>query len=77
MYKKVNKTQARKLFLQKKDIYILPCKVYIGNMWIKPYIANITKKVDFDFDKLINEYEYYNCNYELGYYASYYIKINE
>ena len=80
MYKKVNKKQARKLFLQRYDIYLLPCKVNLQNMWIKPCIISIVNKEngkarDVDFDKLVNEYEYYNCNYnELGKYASYYIK---
>ena len=28
------------------------------------------------FDKRVNNFEYYNCNYELGYYTSFYVEVN-
>ena len=29
------------------------------------------------FDRTVNEFEYYNCNSEMGYYAHYFIKEQE
>ena len=28
------------------------------------------------FNNIVNSFEYYNCNHELGYYASFYIKTD-
>lgn len=82
-YKKVNKPTARKLFNGGKEVYLLPNKAnpivldpnYKG--MYEPVV--ITKKGDEDnqFDRLVNSFEYYNCNNEVGYYAHYYIKINK
>ena len=27
-----------------------------------------------DFDSVVNEFEFYNCNYETGYYSAFYIE---
>lgn len=79
MYIKVNKTKARNLFNQGKTVYIVPCKVRFdfNNMWIKPYEINNSKIDEYTtFDTIINSFEYYNCNYELGYYTSYYVQAD-
>lgn len=81
MYIKVNKTKARNLFNQGKTVYIVPCKVRFdfNNMWIEPYEINKSKYEYYDvdtFDIIINSFEYHNCNYELGYYASYYVQAD-
>lgn len=79
-YKKVNKPTARKLYNNGLTIYLLPCKVSdtaltSKNSWVSPVeislfaCAHSANK----FDRTVNEYEYYNCNAELGYYASYYV----
>ena len=73
-YTRINKTKARRLFYQGKDIYIVPCNVScdFSNMWILPYKINTT--IDFHFDTAINNFEYYNCNdKETGLYPAYYI----
>jgi hypothetical protein len=78
-YKRINKKLARSLYNKDNTscivIYLLPCKVNLNNMWIS--LTPIKKYLHGDFDTNINAYEYYNCNNELGYYASYYIEINE
>ena len=76
---KINKTKARKLYNNNVNIYIIPCKVYpnYNNMWIQPIKLNkeeyIDKNYENDFDKIINNFEYYNCNTEVGRYTSFYI----
>lgn len=77
---RINKNKARKYYNKnKKNLYILPCKIYpcFNNKWIQP--INIVKSgsyngdPDLDFDNRINAYTFFNCNYELGYYLSYYV----
>ena len=80
-FNKVNKPTARKLYNCGVTIYLLPCKVSEvalqtgGNMWVSPVeISLLTCKHDANkFDRSVNDFEYYNCNAELGYYASYYV----
>lgn len=78
-FKKVNKTQARKLYNKNVNIYIVPCKVFpnYSSIWIKPIKLNkeeyLEKYYEIDFDKIINNFEFYNCNKDLGKYTSYYI----
>lgn len=68
---KINKSKARRLFNEGVAINLLPCKVRLNSMWIKPCL--IEKKASGNFDDYVDEFEHYNCNYELGYYTSYYI----
>ena len=74
---KIDKRKARNLYNRGISIYLLPCKVRLNNAWYTPHEININDyPYESDsFDKHVNAYEYYNCQYnELGYYASYYIK---
>ena len=70
---KIRKTMARKLFNEGKSIYLLPCKMRVNNMWQSPY--EMVKNEEYpDFDKMVNNYEYYNCQYnETGKYTAFYI----
>lgn len=70
---KVSKATARKLFREGKKVYVLPCKVRYDNQWIKPFLLQKTNT----FDRIVSEYEYHNCNAELGYYCSYYVEKME
>lgn len=77
MYYKVTKPIARKLFDNGEEIHLLPCKIpnsaLMNDGPISPAI--ISKSGDKDqFNTAVNYFEYYNCNYETGYYAHYYIK---
>lgn len=74
MWDKINKIQAEKLYILGKTIYVLPCRVTLDNPWIKPYEIHQDHVGDNSFDKVINNYMYYNCNSELGNYCSFYIK---
>jgi len=70
---KVNKATARNYFRAGKKVYVLPCKVRYDNEWIKPFLLQKTNT----FDRIVSEYEYHNCNAELGYYCSYYVENEE
>lgn len=79
-YKKVTKPIARKYYDNGKEVYLLPCKVNAHivfdssyNGFIQPYVIS-KHGSDGSFDKVVNEFEYYNCNSKMGYYAHYYIK---
>jgi len=72
-YTRVRKDVARKLFNEGKIIYLTPSNVAASDrsLWIKPYAIN--NRSGEDFDNLVNRFEYYNCNYELGYYTNFWI----
>lgn len=71
---KINKTKARKLFNEGKEIHLLPCKARFGGMWLGEGAVISNKILTSAFDTIVNEYIYYNCNNELGKYPAYYIK---
>jgi len=76
LLKKINKCKARKLWDNGKEILIIPCNMrpdseWYRNSWFKKELAYM----DYAFDKLIWNYEYYNClDGQTGFYAKYYIR---
>ena len=82
-YEKVNKPIARKMYDRGYEILLLPCKVSSSVLtrtphdydWILPVTINkynCDHKVN-KFNRTVLQYESYNCNAELGYYAHYYV----
>ena len=77
--KQVNKTLARKLFSEGVTVYILPSNMRLNNTWTRPYDINsdmYDMTVD-NFDKIVNSFEYYNCNNETGLYTHFLIENKE
>jgi hypothetical protein len=76
---KVNKTAARRLFNEGKILYLVPCKVYpnFGNCFITPYEIQKDRVKDgiVNFDRIVDNFEYYNCNNEVGRYTHYYVEV--
>lgn len=82
-YNRINKPTARRMFNKGYCVQLLPCKVNENILqipednlgWLKPTeISLSTSNHEANhFDRTVNEYEYYNCNAELGYYAHYYV----
>ena len=75
-YTRVRKDVARRLFNEGRTVYLTPSNVVASdtNMWIKPLaIEQREGKSKGEFDKQVNAFEYYNCNYELGYYTNFWI----
>lgn len=73
---KVNKATARKMYRSGCEIHLLPSKVRLDNEWVSPIAISLETHND-TFDRVVNRYEYYNCNAELGYYSSYYVTEHE
>ena len=82
-YKRINKPTARRMFNKGYSVQLLPCKVsenvfkvskeyYIGVLPTEISLSTSSQEAN-HFDRTVNEYEYYNCNAELGYYAHYYV----
>lgn len=83
-YKRVNKPTARKIYNHGCSIMLLPCKVNESALdgshpWVKPCEINIIDSKSFEnkFDRAVVNFEYYNCNAELGYYAHYYVSLED
>lgn len=83
-YKRVNKATARKLYNQGCTILLLPCNVSESaldgnNCWVKPVIISVDTCDEMfnKFDRTVREFQYYNCNSELGYYPHYYVSEEE
>ena len=83
-YNRITKPNARKMFNRGCDILLLPCKVGESALdgthsFIRPVKINILScpHLENNFDRTVNEYEYYNCNAELGYYAQYFVTDEE
>ena len=84
-YERVSKPKARKYYYNGLTIKLLPCKCNDilleenNSYWIKPVSISMmtSKESENNFDREVNEYEYYNCNAELGYYAHYYVSKEE
>jgi len=75
---KVNRNRAKRMFSEGSRIYLLPCKVALGNPFINPisfqtdeFTQDERCKLD-NFERYVDQYEYYNCCFELGNYPSYY-----
>lgn len=78
---RVNKTKARRLWAEGKEVYLQSCKSTFTGWWSHPYLLPSEEECEEGvgrktFDALVNEYEYHNCDYERGYYAHYYVQEN-
>lgn len=62
---KITRPVARRLFESGERIYLLPCKVRVGNPWINPMRASKNEDTN-SFDNIVSLYEYWNCDSELG-----------
>lgn len=80
-FQRVNKTEARNRAANGEKIGVCACNLDPFNPFWNPcaWYDPIGEAEAFDgfdtFDKFVNAYEYYNCSYEAGYYASYYVEV--
>lgn len=77
-YTRIKKPEARKLYNLGRPIMVLPCKVNPNSPWFSNSTVS-TESTDKNFDTLVNEFTYYNCNTaELGRRPAFYVlTINE
>lgn len=68
---KINKATARKLFNEGKEIWMTACNMRpeCGVLLNAPIYTDLT-----DFDKAVNAFQYYNCDYERGYRVAFYLE---
>lgn len=73
---RISKTVARKLYNTGRDVLFIPCNLnpennfYNLGIWENKKLAS-----QYDsFEKLVNSFEFYNCNNETGKYTAFYIK---
>ena len=83
-YSRVNKPTARKMYNNGCSILLLPCKVSGSAIdgshpWVKPYSMSLmtSEEETNRFDRAVRDYEIFNCNAELGYYAHFYVSDEE
>lgn len=73
-YTRISKALARVYYNESKPgeakFCLCPCKLRPGYPW-SPHMKAY-KKDEQDFDKLVSNFEWYNCSYEAGYYAAFY-----
>ena len=76
-YTRINKPEARKLYNLGRPIVVLPCKANPNSPWFSN--STVSKESGRDFNTLVNEFIYYNCNTsELGRYPAFYVvTVNE
>lgn len=72
-FKRVSKRVARKLYEAKQPIWITNHKLIPANMynWMATHQFN---DGTYTFDKMVNDWTYYNGNNEWGYYPAFYVK---
>lgn len=71
--KKVSKSVARKMFNAGEVIHIVPSKANPASMWFRDSMIVISKLRTPDFDAIVEKFQYYNCNNQLGKRVAYYI----
>ena len=69
---RVSKLKAKRLFQEGVTIYLYPCRAQASSIWLSP--LRINAEYSPSFDAIVNHYEYYNCNNELGRYAKFFIE---
>ena len=76
-YTRINKSEARKLYNLGRPIVVLPCKANPNSPWFSN--STVSKESGRDFNTLVNEFIYYNCNTsELGRRPAFYVvTVNE
>ena len=75
-YTRINKNAARNILRDEpyKYILMLTNKMNPFSPWTNIIVinGNLLTENGYDFDKYVNSYEYYNCDYERGYYTTFY-----
>ena len=75
--KKITKNTVKAIIKRDGEITVdlYPNKANINSVWISP--CTITVNSIEELEKKIANFEYYNCNSELGTYTHFYIKDGE
>lgn len=75
-FERVPKNKARVAFRNGLTVIFCPVKLRPGTIWHCEATINKNYVDGETFDRVLNEFEYYNCtNPETGYYTAFYIPI--
>lgn len=70
----INKTKARRLYNERKTIFLQSSNMRFDNVWQSAFALNKKdKNYGETFDKICNSYTYYNCDNERGKYIHFYV----
>ncbi len=78
LYKYNNKSIARKAYNEGETVQLLANKLVLGDLWVDTFEIskeNTNGLISSDFDTRVNNFEYHNCNFEMGYYTSFYVEV--
>lgn len=70
---RVDKRKAEKYFLAGATILVLSCNMRFDNFWQHPCPLQKDKTHAINFEYWVDEFEFYNCDSERGYYAKFYV----
>ena len=83
-FKRVNKTIAKRAYINGLSIVICPCNLHPFSAWMpgvklnkksrEAFVADLTGLKN-DFENWLDSFMYYNCDAERGYYPAYYIPV--
>ncbi len=75
--KRISKAAARELFANGVEIYLQSSNFYPFGVWqsVHPIQKNEMFENGYNFNSLINEFQYYNCCSERGRYIHFYTAI--
>ena len=72
-YIRIDKRQARKIYENNGELYIIPCNLNPENSW---GLLMGPVNTFYPFDKMVDWATYYNCDAERGKYLAFYTKKN-
>jgi hypothetical protein len=74
--KRLFKPQARKAYDNGTVVLMVPCRIIPNNTWGMTFTLDRKDREaqgkETDFDKLAQEFAWYNCVHETGYYPAFY-----
>lgn len=79
-YARIDKRVARAAYDRNQTVYLQSCKyVPFSDDWPaygldKAHVEESSAPGRHTFDSLVNNYAFYNCNYESGYYTAYWLQ---
>ncbi|MBT1285883.1 hypothetical protein [Phocaeicola dorei] len=80
-YIRINKRNARIKYNENKTIFLIQDMMRLSNAWETPCPINKSDDcactMECDFDKRVNEFQYYNCDSERGRGVKYFIKQDD
>lgn len=74
IYSRLFKNQARKAYEQGTALVVVPCKFRPDSPWGFSYHLKKSEHPTDMFDDIINNFTFYNCVYETGYYPAFYVQ---